>query len=442
MKFIYKLLSLSFLLLAIVACDKDYDMPPLNEPKYDGAPANITIAQLKEKYKDATQDKAITITDDLILKAVIGGDDRSGNIYKQLYIQDETGGMSFQVDQGSVYSNYPQGQTIYINLKGLSVSVYGGEQQLGDPNGYLYRTPYETFQEKVLKDGWPDVNNIPIKEFSNIAKLSDDVVANSWTVVRLTGVHFENGGAATFAPEDGYGTQNLKDVNGNSIVVRTSNYADFASNTLPAGTGTVVAVLGRFNGSWQLTIRSIDDVYGFDGQQPGGGDTPTTSSYTLGEAVAPNDITNGLYAIGYTYEGTLYLMKHEPLSHYVATSSTTVGGDVDEKSVYTVTKSGNGYTLKGYNDKFVEGVVSGTFTNLVVTGAGTGYWTFSVPTEAGVENNACKAEYAGITTDKKYMMFTYYAADNAAEFTMAFAGNNYATGYYKYPVFYKLIEKK
>lgn len=276
MKLLYKLLSLSFLLLTIVACDKDYDMPPLNEPKYEGAAANITIAQLKEKYKDATQDKAATITDDLILKAVIGADDKSGNIYKQLYIQDETGGMSFQVDQGSVYSNYAQGQTIYINLKGLCVSVYGGEQQLGDPNGYLYRTPYETFKEKVAKDGWPDVNNIKIKEFSNIAKLSDDANANVWTVIRLTGVHFENGGTATFAPEDGYGTQNLKDANGNSIVVRTSNYADFASNKLPVGTGTVVAVLGRFNSSWQLTIRSIDDVYGFDGQQPGGGDTPVT----------------------------------------------------------------------------------------------------------------------------------------------------------------------
>lgn len=447
MKVISKLFCLSMLLLAFASCDKDYDMPPLNEPKYEGAAANITIAQLKEKYKDATQNNALTIDEDLVLKAVIGGDDRSGNIYKQMYIQDETGGMSFQVDQGSVYNDYPQGQIIYINLKGLCVSVYGGEQQLGEANGYLYRTPYETFKTKVIKDGWPTDDNITIKEFSDISKLSDNASANAGTVVRLTGVHFENGGKGTFAPADGYGLENLKDVNGNTIVVRTSNYADFASNTLPAGTGNVVAVLGRFNSSWQLTIRNADDVYGFDGQQPGegGGDKPTTGTYTLGEAVAPANITDGTYAIGYTYNGTLYLMKHEVFSNnYVAAVSYTSGSSVDSKSVYTVAKSGNGYTIKGADGTFLEATIktSGekTYTNLVPTGKGTETWTFTAPTESGVEANACKAEFASVSTER-FMMFTYYASQNAAEFTMAYAGNDYSTGYYKYPVFYKLVEK-
>lgn len=281
MKLLYKLLTLSFLLFTIVSCDKDYDMPPLNEPTYSGQAANITIAQLKEKYKSATQNQPATITENLILKAVISGDDESGNIYKQIYIQDETGGMSFQVDTNSIYTNYRQGQTVYINLKGLCISVYGGEQQLGDPNGYLYRTPYTTFTEHVIKDGWPTEQNISVKDFTDISKLDENAAANAFTVIRLIGVHFTNGGKDVFAPESGYGTQELKDAQGNAINIRTSNYADFASNMLPSGTGNVIAILGRFNGEWQLTIRKADDIFGFDNQEPGGGNQPTPEDESL-----------------------------------------------------------------------------------------------------------------------------------------------------------------
>ena len=47
MKTLQRILYLFLLTLAIVACERDYDMPPLNEPKYEGADANITIAALK-----------------------------------------------------------------------------------------------------------------------------------------------------------------------------------------------------------------------------------------------------------------------------------------------------------------------------------------------------------------------------------------------------------
>ena len=273
MKLIHKILSLPVMLLALAAttaCDRDYDMPPLNEPSYQ-LPADaetITIAQLRTKYAAATSSSPVTIEDSLFLKARISGDDRSGNIYKQVYVQDETGGISFLVDQSSVYTDYAAGQEVYIDLKGLCISVYGNEQQIGHPSGYLYRTPYEDFEEHVHKNGWPDESQLTLKEFSNISRLSDDTQGNKFTLVRLTGVHFTEGGSTTFAESDGYGTHELSDQYGNTIDVRTSNYADFAAETLPVGTGNVIAILGRYNGNWQLTLRSIDDVYGFDGTAP------------------------------------------------------------------------------------------------------------------------------------------------------------------------------
>lgn len=77
--------------LALVSCDLDYDAPPLNEPIYDGPKANITIASLKQQFSMATENTPALITNDLVLQAYVSANDESGNIYKQIYLQDATG---------------------------------------------------------------------------------------------------------------------------------------------------------------------------------------------------------------------------------------------------------------------------------------------------------------------------------------------------------------
>lgn len=271
MKLISKLLCLSALLLGVASCDKDYELPPLNEPIFvlpDGA-STITISEIRANYAAATSATALTIEDDLYLKATVVGDDRSGNLFKSIILQDETGGISMGIDQSNYYTDYPVGQEVYVELKGLCVSVYGQEQQLGHPDGYLYRTPYEIFKQKVHKNGFAKPQSVEeevIESFSDFSSKADKV---KYTLVRLENVHFEQGGQATYAEPDATTTRVLKDANDNSLDVRTSNYADFAAKQLPTGVGTVVGILGCYNGTWQLTIRTIDDVYGFDEQSSG-----------------------------------------------------------------------------------------------------------------------------------------------------------------------------
>ncbi|MBR1889691.1 MAG: choice-of-anchor J domain-containing protein [Alloprevotella sp.] len=283
MKLISKLLCLSALLLGVASCDKDYELPPLNEPSFvlpDGA-STITISEIRSQYAAATSSNAITITDDVYLKATVIGDDRSGNLFKSIILQDETGGISMGIDQSNYYTDYPVGQEVYVELKGLCVSVYGQEQQLGHPDGYLYRTPYEIFKQVVHKNGFAKPEEVEVNEFDNIANLSNDADGTKYTIVRLTGVHFEDGGHAPYSDSEATTSRNLIDAYGNAIVVRTSNYADFAAQTLPSGTGTVVGILGRYNGTWQLTIRTIDDVYGFDEESGEPSEEPTGGVKTL-----------------------------------------------------------------------------------------------------------------------------------------------------------------
>ena len=52
----------------------------------------------------------------------------------------------------------------------------------------------------------------------------------------------------------------LTDCNGNTILVRTSGYANFAGTTVPDGNGSIIAIVGVFGNDIQLYIRDINEV--------------------------------------------------------------------------------------------------------------------------------------------------------------------------------------
>lgn len=302
--------------LALFACERDYDAPLLTEPEYTGPAANITISELRTQNAAATQDVPIIITQDQVLKAVITGNDESGNIFKKIYLQDETGAIEMEVDQSSVYNYYPVGQTVYVDLNGLSISVYGDEQQLGHPEGYLYRTPWEDFEKHVSKDGWANPENakpVVIDDISTINAAPDNY---KFKLVQFTGVTFQNGGKGIFAPEDGYGEENITDSHGNTIMIRTSNYASFAGNKLPEGKGNITGILGRFNGTWQLTLRTANDVSDFTGsnEEEGGnegGETPSGETKTILEETFASNQGGFTIEDKQLPEGGTYVWKHD-----------------------------------------------------------------------------------------------------------------------------------
>lgn len=250
--------------LALFACEKDYDAPLLTEPEYTGPEANITIKDLRAQTAAATQDAPVVLTQEQVLKAVVTANDESGNIFKKIYLEDETGAIEMEVDQSSVYNYYPVGQTVYIDLKGLSISVFGDEQQLGHPEGYLYRTPWEEFEKHVIRDGWANPENAKPLELDDISVINTDPEAYKFKLVTLEGVTFQNGGTAIFAPEGSTGHEEaITDAHGNTLVVRTSGFANFAANKLPKGKGNLTGILGRFRGNWQFTIRTAEDIKDF-----------------------------------------------------------------------------------------------------------------------------------------------------------------------------------
>lgn len=302
--------------LALFACERDYDAPLLTEPEYTGPAANITISELRTQNAAATENTPIIITKDQVLKAVITGNDESGNIFKKIYLQDETGAIEMGVDQNSVYNYYPVGQTVYIDLNGLSISVFGGEQQLGHPEGYLFRTPWEDFKKHVSKDKWENLDKIKPIVLDDISIVNAAPNEYKFKLVQFTGVTFKNGGKGIFAPETDYGEEYITDSHGNTIMIRTSSYANFAGNGLPEGKGNITGILGRYNGTWQLTLRTANDVSDFTGsnEEEGGnegGETPSGETKTVFEETFASNQGGFTIEDKQLPEGGTYVWKHD-----------------------------------------------------------------------------------------------------------------------------------
>lgn len=142
-----KLFASILSLVLLAACQEwdpvfngKYGIPPEREPMV--AVVNTTIAELKQMYID-NGGKAVEITGNVVICGQVVSSDRSGNIYRELYIQDETGAICVKIGKSSLYSDYRLGQWVSVDCAGLKIGSYSGMPQLGveDESGE-YDTAY------------------------------------------------------------------------------------------------------------------------------------------------------------------------------------------------------------------------------------------------------------------------------------------------------------
>ena len=166
MKRINFYLSMLLLMAVAVGCSDEFDTPPMVIPTAEHQP-NMTIADFKAKYWQDPNNYIDTIKEDVVIHGYVTSSDVSGNIYKSLYIQDETGGLALSVNGNSLYNTYRIGQEIVIPMKDLFIGKYNGQQQIGYPQWYAARSvweatflPLELFQSVVEINGLPDLSAV------------------------------------------------------------------------------------------------------------------------------------------------------------------------------------------------------------------------------------------------------------------------------------------
>ena len=106
----------------------NYPEPPEREPVM--ASVNTSIAALKQMYLD-NGNKRVEIRSQVVIGGQVISSDRSGNIYRDLYIQDGTGAICVKLGKSSLYSDYHLGQWVFVDCNGLTVGEYNGMPQLG-----------------------------------------------------------------------------------------------------------------------------------------------------------------------------------------------------------------------------------------------------------------------------------------------------------------------
>lgn len=239
----------------------------------------VSIADLKARYASTIASNGyVKIEEDMQIKGVVTGNDYAGNIYQQIPVQDETGALVVGVSASALHGFLPEGQEILIDLKDLYIGGYGEQCQIGSvytsPNTGktgIGRMDRYTWQKHFRLIGEADAAKADaLAEDFDPSKLTDAsyMEANAGKLMTIRRVSFLNAdGKSVFAPDDGSvaltsncANRALREYSSKNIVVRTSTYADFAQEIIPEGTKDIKGIFTRYYDTWQILLRSTDDI--------------------------------------------------------------------------------------------------------------------------------------------------------------------------------------
>ena len=286
-------LNAMLLMLVAVGCNEDFDMPPMVVPHAEHQ-ANMTIAEFKAKYWQDGRNFIDTCKEDTYIHGWVTSSDEEGNIYKYLYIQDETAGIGISIDANSIYTTYRVGQEIVINMKDFWIGKYNGQYLIGKPEWYAAQSVWEAgrmtldqFKEHVEINGLPNVENVtPIEvEIGDVVghKDRDTQLEYQGRFVIIRNVEWEGAdGELPYSESGSSTTRVLKDEEGNTLNVSNSNYANFRGDPLPVGKGDVQGILYMTgDDKWAMYLRDTRDCIGFANDTKG----YITDPWTVPEAI-------------------------------------------------------------------------------------------------------------------------------------------------------------
>ena len=252
----------AFLLLALVgtlftACKKEYPQPPIQD---------LPIGRVYTISEILDLEPGTVFNEDASVYGIITADEVSGNLYKAAFMQDRATGAAIELYLEAV-SGVRIGDSIRVYLKDVTYAMYNGLPQLKgfEADGHIV----------IL------ANNKPIKPALTTI---DEIKTGKYLagLVRLENVRFTD--ENVFADPTTSGDRTLVDASDYSkkVIVRTSNYANFAYDSLPQGPGNLIAIASYYEpkDTWQMIIRSVKELE-FEGYVPGGdADLPYCQDFT------------------------------------------------------------------------------------------------------------------------------------------------------------------
>lgn len=303
--FIYGAVAL--MSMGLVACQDNFDDPKMEAPVAKNV-ANTTIAELKAKFwqdetnyiwQDGTDEpQPIGVKEDgshYIIHGRVISSDENGNVFKALFIQDETGALPFSINQYNLYTRYRVGQEIVVDLTGMFIGKYNGLQQIGYPEWYEQGRCWEAsfmapayFESHIELNGFPEaekVDTITIKDFSTLGSAPEDLRKWQGQLVRFNDCYWATPGTTLVDEYHSSGYDQSLNVQGGTVKVRTSGYSRFWNMVLPEEHMDVVGILSYYGTTgWQLILNDANGLMnvGTPSLNKGIKDNP----YTVEEVIA------------------------------------------------------------------------------------------------------------------------------------------------------------
>jgi hypothetical protein len=231
-----------------------------------------TIEQIKKLYIPGNN--PLEVASNIIVKGYVISSDKSGNFYKEFYMQDApenpTAGIKVALNLSNSYNKFNIGREIYIRLKGL----YIGETNSG--NGII------TIGGKVKNTNITEIENVTLNQISNhiyrsettkeiVPKIIEFAGINEThigTFITLENVFFDAqlSGKSYVDPKEDFDTQRKVQtclgLGYDELLIETSSFSRFSNETLPEKAGSINAVVSKdFGGNFiVLNLNNTNDV--------------------------------------------------------------------------------------------------------------------------------------------------------------------------------------
>lgn len=446
-----KLILTASLFGTLVSCvnSDNYAAPDLSKECSD-LTATKTVQQVAalatnnlQSYNTASANSAD------IIEAYVTSSDEGGNFYKSISFVSIDGvkGFSVPVDDYNLYTKFTPGTKVYVNMKDRYFYNNTQTASLEIGNFYDNATPTVTTDDKV--------GRISIVEYQDVLKRSCTKVDESTIVNTLTIAAAKNNAntnklieidAVQFSDEFlgknyynaanqiGGATNNvIKDINGNSLIVRVSEFANFSAKPVATKSGKIRGVLTKYNSDFQLMVRTESDINftqtRFDSAPPIVGNAlvfgatlnePFTSYTTTNQQNFPKYVNDAVVGSRYWQVKTFGGNKYIQMSSFGGTpeaNRTLFYVPVDFTGASTVsfkTKAGfaNGACLKVYySTNYVAGtdVSTATLTNI------TSSFTIDPGLSSGYPTNFTSSgnwAIPGSLTGNGFLIFEYIGNGN------------------------------
>lgn len=265
-------LTAALLLSGISSCVKDnFDNPP-----YGGKDPNVVVNFSVDSVKGRFVSSGVNyqFTEDKTIVGIVTADDKSGNFYKQIVVQDSTGGIVLLLDGSSIYTSYPIGRRIAIKLKGLWVVQYKNLIQIAGSiaeDGSFNGIPSSLYDKFIIKGSYfhevaPDT--------VSITQLNTSSLYYQNRLILIKNIEYQLSDAGKpFA--DGYNkfslSRSIKDCSGHTLATYNSGFANFAYELTPSGNGSITCIYSVYSTSAQLLLRDPAMDLHLDSARCGGG---------------------------------------------------------------------------------------------------------------------------------------------------------------------------